>query len=195
MRSIRWPGTLGEVRRYLLALALLGALFLVALNGLVRLAGGEPHLLSPRFVPEKVKALSLLVAHGPAHLFGSCAIDQERVLTRLAKRHRLPPNFVLSIARAESRLGAHRISHAGAMGLMQLSPARAHDLGIEDPFDAGANAEAGVRHLAWLWQRYGGDRRRVTAAYNAGPGAVPKKGPLRLPGETQVYLTRVLGKS
>jgi hypothetical protein len=73
LRSILWPGTLGEVRRYLLALALLAALFLVALNGLVRLAGGEPHLLSPRFVPEKVKALSLLVAHGPAHLFGSRA--------------------------------------------------------------------------------------------------------------------------
>lgn len=195
MSRIRPPGTLTSVRRGLLLLLGIATLFLVALNGLVRLAGGEPHLLSPRFVPEKVKALSLLVAHAPAHLLGSCDVDEEQLLRRLAAAHHLPPRYVLQIAKVESRFGAHRISHAGAMGLMQLSPARAHDLGVEDPFDVEANAEGAVRHLAWLWRHYRGDRRRVTAAYNAGPGAVPRAGPLALPAETKVYLARVLGSS
>jgi soluble lytic murein transglycosylase-like protein len=180
-------------KRAAIALGLVAVVLLFVLNGLVRLCGGEPHLLSPRFVAEKVRALGLLAAHAPAHLFGACDGDKKRIIERAAKKHGLPADYVLRIARAESRLGPHRISHAGAMGLMQLSPDRALDLGVDDPYAIEENVDAAVSHLAWLWKRYGGDKKRVTAAYNAGPGAVPKRGPLTLPGETKLYLERVLG--
>ena len=47
--------------------------------------------------------------------------------------------------------------------------------------------------LSDLWKRYRGDRRRVAAAYNVGPGRVPRRGPLkRLPSETRHYIKKVL---
>lgn len=74
---------------------------------------------------------------------------------------------------------------------MQLMPGTAADYGVSDPFDAAENIDGGVRFLRYLWRRYKGDRRRVVAAYNLGPGRVPVRGALQLPSETDIYLTRV----
>ena len=78
------------------------------------------------------------------------------------------------------------------MGVMQLMPDTAKDLDIRDPFDAGENADGGVRYLAKLWKRYRGNMRRVAAAYNAGPGSVPRVGTYRVPRETRRYVDKVI---
>lgn len=182
------------LRRGLGAGLLIALLVLVTINGAVRLAGGgDPHLLSPRFLPEKIVALARWTWHWPFHLFGDCGRDPDAVVRRAARRHRVPEDLVLAVARAESGLRPHRISRAGAMGMMQIMPDTARMLGLDDPFDAAESADAGARYLARLWRHYGGDRRRVAAAYNAGPGVVPRSGPLRLPGETRRYVAKVVG--
>lgn len=179
-----WPWVL----RVVAAMAVLLAL----VNGAVRvLGGGEPGLLSPLHLEEKVTALGRLGWHSAGDLWSPCTAAPERVVVRAARRHAVPVELALAVGRVESGLRPHRISAAGAMGLMQLMPATARDMGVDDPFDVEQGVDGGVRYLAWLLERYGGDRTRAVAAYNAGPGVVPRRGPMALPRETRTYVARV----
>lgn len=177
----------------LLMLTLAVALsFVAGLNGLVRATGGNPHLLSVRYMPAKIAAVRSLVAHLPRHALGACDVSTQASLRRAARRQKIPAGFLSSLAKAESGSRRHSISRAGAMGVMQIVPGTATYLGLEDPFDVAANIDAGARYVGQLWRRYQGDRTRVAAAYNAGPGNVPRGGSLRLSGETKHYVAKVL---
>jgi hypothetical protein len=177
---------------WLLRLALVGLVMLTGVNGAVRvLGGGEPGWVSPLFLEEKVSALGRLLHHHVQDLWSPCADAPEVLLRRAARRHGVPVELAVAVGRVESGLHPHRISAAGAMGLMQLMPGTARDLRVTDPFDAEESVDGGVRYLKWLLARYGGDRARAIAAYNAGPGVVPRAGALVLPRETRVYVERV----
>jgi len=107
-------------------------------------------------------------------------------------RHRVDHRLVESLIEMESSFNPRAVSHAGAMGLMQLMPAVARRYGVHDPLDAAQNVDAGVRHLRGLLLRYGGDIERALGAYNAGAGAVDRfKGVPPYP-ETREYVLRVL---
>ncbi len=109
-----------------------------------------------------------------------------------AVRHRVDHRLVESLIEMESSFNPSAVSHAGAMGLMQLMPAVARRYGVRDPLDAAQNVDAGVRHLRGLLLRYGGDIERALGAYNAGAGAVDRyKGVPPYP-ETRQYVLRVL---
>jgi soluble lytic murein transglycosylase-like protein len=184
-----------RVRRALgwAAAAALGCV--LAINGAVRAAGGDPSWLSPLYLPQKARALSSLYWHSLWH--GSAC--EERVPKQLvidaARRHRVPEALALAVARSESSLRAHVISSTGAMGVMQLMPATAAWLGVDDAFDPEANCDGGARYLAWLSRRYGGERARLIAAYNAGPGNVPQRGGYGTAPETRAYVARVIAGS
>jgi soluble lytic murein transglycosylase-like protein len=75
---------------------------------------------------------------------------------------------------------------------MQLMPATAEALGIEDAFDPAQNLDGGARHLGQLLTLYGGDLAKALAAYNAGEGAVHRHGGVPPYRETRAYLKRVL---
>jgi soluble lytic murein transglycosylase-like protein len=111
-----------------------------------------------------------------------------------AERHRLDPELVHAVIRAESAYDARAKSPAGACGLMQLMPATAQRFGVRDVWDPAQNIEGGVAFLRVLIDRFEGDLKLVLAAYNAGEGAVAKYGN-RIPPyrETQHYVHRVLG--
>ncbi|MCC7385511.1 MAG: lytic transglycosylase domain-containing protein [Deltaproteobacteria bacterium] len=166
---------------------------IVLVNVAVReLGGGEPHLLSPFFFEEKVGALASLGRHLALHPFRSCHPRPRAILDREARRAGLPVELVQAVAEAESEHRPHRISSAGAMGLMQLMPDTVARFEVADPFDPEDSARGGTRFLAVLWRRYDGDRARVVAAYHAGPGAVPRRGAMALSSETRAYVLRVL---
>lgn len=187
----RWTRRLPPWARRWGARALLAAVaFLLVVNGAIRLAGGDAWPFSVRFLPEKITALALLVRHSVFGDGDGAAEDAAAHVRAAARRHRVPEDFALAVARVESGLRPTVISSCGAMGVMQLMPATARGLGVGDPFDARDSADGGVRYLRRLWRRYGGDRRRVAAAYNAGPGAVPRRGPI--PGPARAYAERVL---
>jgi soluble lytic murein transglycosylase-like protein len=84
------------------------------------------------------------------------------------------------------------VSPKGALGLMQLMPARAEALGVADAFDPRANLDGGVRHLRDLLARYDGNVRLALAAYNAGEDAVRVHGGVPPFRETQEYVRKVL---
>jgi soluble lytic murein transglycosylase-like protein len=113
-----------------------------------------------------------------------------------ARKHGLRPEFVRSIAAAESDFRVDAVSPKGAFGLMQLMPSTAAELGA-DPKNPAQNADAGTRYLRELLDRYK-DRpdgiRLAIAAYNAGPGAVDKHGTIPPYRETQAYVDKVVRK-
>jgi len=90
----------------------------------------------------------------------------------------------------ESAYRQDAISSAGAIGLGQLMPATARDLGV-DPRDPLQNLDGSARYLAMMLERFG-DPRLALAAYNAGPDAVRQYGGIPPYRETQNHLARVL---
>jgi soluble lytic murein transglycosylase-like protein len=103
----------------------------------------------------------------------------------------IPPALVKAVIHAESAFDAGAISRAGAMGLMQLMPATARELGVARPFHAEDNVRAGTQYLRQLHDRYG-SWAYTLAAYNAGPTAVDRHRGIPPYAETQQYVKRVL---
>lgn len=117
----------------------------------------------------------------------------DALIVNLALQYGMEPSFIKSVIHVESAFDNKAISHAGAMGLMQLMPATAasYEL-IENHFDARRNIEAGVRHMKDLMERYSDDKKLALAAYNAGAGAVRKYNGIPPYKETQNYVIKVM---
>jgi soluble lytic murein transglycosylase-like protein len=106
------------------------------------------------------------------------------------------PDLVRAVIQAESGFNPRAISRKGAMGLMQLMPATARELGVSDPFQPADNIRGGVTYLARLLARYDQNVELALAAYNAGPGSVERYGNAVPPyRETRDYVRRITAKS
>ncbi|MCL2619683.1 MAG: transglycosylase SLT domain-containing protein [Defluviitaleaceae bacterium] len=119
------------------------------------------------------------------------AIDA--AVTAASIQHGVDANLIRAVIRAESSGNPLAVSHAGAMGLMQLMPITARNLGVTDPFDIVQNVNAGTEYLASLLDRFSGDVELALAAYNAGWPRVQQHGGIPPFAETQRYVPRVLG--
>lgn len=108
-----------------------------------------------------------------------------------AKYYNVDANLIRAIIHAESHFRKEAVSKQGALGLMQLMPTTARELGVRDPFKPEQNIQGGVKHLAKLMKKYYGNIRMVAAAYNAGEGNVKKYNGIPPFEETKVYIERV----
>lgn len=115
---------------------------------------------------------------------------EERVI-EVAIREGLDPALVLAVVEAESGQEANAVSPKGAVGLMQLLPETAAEIGYPDAADPARNLEAGCRYLAVLLESFGGDVELALAGYNAGPGAVRRWGTVPPYRETRTFIARV----
>jgi hypothetical protein len=109
--------------------------------------------------------------------------------------HGVRPELVRAVIQVESGFNPRARSHKGAMGLMQLMPATAADLGVDNPWDPVQNIHGGVAYLGSLIREFG-DEVLALAAYNAGPGAVNRYGQ-RVPPfrETRDYVQKITKRS
>lgn len=102
------------------------------------------------------------------------------------------PKLVRAMIQVESGYNHRARSHKGAMGLMQLMPATASQLRVEDPYDPDENVRGGTQYLRHLIDRFPGRLDLAVAAYNAGPGAVERYNGIPPYRETRDYVRRVL---
>jgi len=109
-----------------------------------------------------------------------------------AQRHGVPEDLFLRLIQQESGWNPQAVSHKGAIGLAQLMPATARDLGV-DPHDPQANLDGGARYLRMQYDAFG-TWRLALAAYNAGPAAVARHGGVPPFVETQGYVVAVWGQ-
>ena len=109
-----------------------------------------------------------------------------------ARLYQLPAPFLRAVMKVESNFNANVVSHAGAIGLMQLMPRTAANMGVRDPFDPRQNVLGGARYLRILANLFGGNLVLTVAAYNAGEGAVKRYEGIPPYTETQRYVRRVL---
>jgi soluble lytic murein transglycosylase-like protein len=134
--------------------------------------------------------------HTPSK-WGSQAYDGKyngRFLTmarKAARKHNVPEELFLRLVQQESGWNAKAESHKGAIGLAQLMPETAKQLGV-DPNKPRQNLEGGARYLAAQYQEFG-SWRLALAAYNAGPEAVKKYGGVPPYSETKNYVLKIWG--
>ncbi len=118
----------------------------------------------------------------------------DQLVRSLAPKYELDPLLVLAVIEVESNFNPSALSPKNAMGLMQLIPETAQRFGVRKPFDARENVQGGMSYLRWLLAYFEGDLSLVTAAYNAGEGAVDKYRGVPPYAETQEYVRKVLGR-
>lgn len=113
-------------------------------------------------------------------------------IDRAAATVGIDPRLLAALVWTESTFRPDVISPAGAVGLAQLLPSTAEQLGV-DPYDPEQNLDGGALYLAQLLERYDGRTEFAVAAYNSGPGEVDDAGGIPPIAQTQLYVTRVLG--
>ena len=115
----------------------------------------------------------------------------ETLIQEAALRHHLDAALIRAVVAAESAFDVFAVSPVGALGLMQLMPALAEEMGVQDPFDPRENIMAGSRYLKQLLDAHEGDVSLALASYNAGPGTVELYGGVPPYPETQQYVKSI----
>ena len=108
-----------------------------------------------------------------------------------AAKYAVDPKLVSAVAEVESGGNQNAVSSAGAIGVMQLMPDTAAELGV-NPYDMKSNVEGGAKYLREMLDTFDGDVKKAVAAYNAGPNAVKAYGGVPPYAQTQNYVTNVL---
>jgi soluble lytic murein transglycosylase-like protein len=114
------------------------------------------------------------------------------LVEKAALSQKVDQALLRGVMRQESAFRPCAVSSQGAMGLMQLMPATATQLGVLNPFEPAENVNAGAKLLKELLVRYGGDLSLSLGAYNAGPAEVDAAGGIPDIPETQDYVKRIL---
>jgi len=118
-------------------------------------------------------------------------LDIVSIANAAADKHGVPRKLLLALIEAESGGNPNAKSRVGAMGLTQLMPGTAKDLGVTDPWDPVQNVNGGAKYLSRQLKKFGSVDLAL-AAYNAGPGRVAKSGN-KVPDikETREYVNRI----
>ena len=123
---------------------------------------------------------------------GRRTTEYDALITEHSTLHGIRADLVRAVIHAESAFNPFARSIKGAMGLMQLMPTTAAELGVTDAYDPSQNIRAGVTYLKRLLVRFAQNEELALAAYNAGPGAVVKYGGVVPPyRETRDYVKKI----
>jgi soluble lytic murein transglycosylase-like protein len=122
------------------------------------------------------------------------AAEMRELMVRAGAEHDIDVELLASVIKTESNFHVDAVSRTGARGLMQLMPATAHQLGVQDVTRADQNIAGGTAYLDSLLKRYKDNLALALAAYNAGPGTVAKYHGIPPYRETRAYVSRVMNE-
>ena len=155
------------------------------------------HLRRRGLVGFTVMAVMLSATAQQAAAYWSADRIEQTIISESLKTTYVRPSLALAVAETESNFRPHVVSHAGAVGIMQIMPATAFGLyktGRAALFDPRTNIRIGVRFLDHLIKKYNGRIDLALSHYNGG-SAVMKNGNARVLPYTRAYVTRVLARS
>jgi soluble lytic murein transglycosylase-like protein len=139
---------------------------------------------SPAPVPVVSTTVENVVPVPPEHAY-------EEFIREASLQYGVDAALIRSVMQTESAFDALAVSRAGALGLMQLMPEVAAEMGVEDPFDPRQNVMGGVKYLRRLLDLHRGNVRLALASYNAGAGNVTQYGGIPPFPETRKYVKEV----
>jgi hypothetical protein len=127
-------------------------------------------------------------------IFGDRSVvhDIDGIIQKASSHYGVDSDLIRRVIEAESNFKPDAVSSKGAMGLMQLMPGTARELGVTDPLDPSENIMAGTRYLKKLINRYDGSVPHALAAYNWGMGNLDSRRS-RIPEETKNYVAKITG--
>lgn len=131
------------------------------------------------------------VADAPKTIPAMVPVRYREAVRAAAEHYDLSPWLIDAVARSESGYDADIVSPAGAIGIMQLMPDTARELGV-DPRDPTQNVFGGAAYLRRMLDRFDGNLDLALAAYNAGSGRVVRYGGIPPFRETRDYVHRNL---
>lgn len=113
------------------------------------------------------------------------------IFAAASKKYNVPQKLLEAVAYTESSFRANATSYCGAQGIMQLMPATAKSLGVNDAYNPIENIMGGAKYLSQMLKKYNGNTSLALAAYNGGPGNVAKHN--GVPSFCQGYVNKVQG--
>ncbi len=165
--------------------ARLSSLF-ISFLGLVTLLG---LLMAAPVLANSPPAETLTKTPAPASLNADKLHD---LINTVALQEGVDPGLLRAMVATESRFNSRSVSNKGAVGLMQLMPATARELGVSNRFNPEQNLRGGARYLRRMMDRFPNDLNLALAAYNAGPGNVVRFRGIPPFPETRRYIAKVM---
>ena len=158
--------------------------------------GNFVQISQPAWQPEPVAApenyAPVVIQTSPIATPGTGTGTVRQHIQMAAQQYGISSDLVDAVAWQESRYNPRARSTAGAIGVMQLMPGTARNLGVTNPHDVRQNVAGGAAYLREQLDRFGNNVPLALAAYNAGPGAVRKYGGIPPYRETQNYVRKIM---
>lgn len=112
----------------------------------------------------------------------------DNLIVKYSEYYGIEPAFLKAMIHVESSFNPKAVSRKGAIGLCQLMPPTARELGV-NPWNVDQNVKGGAKYIRFLLDTYNQDTKLALYAYNCGMTRVDSG---RIPKETRKYANDVI---